>query len=291
MSALPERGVVFRCGGEELIGILHPASGPCERGVLVVVGGPQYRVGSHRQFVLLARHLAATGIPAMRFDYRGMGDAGGALRTFEEAGADIAAAIDVFLSEVEGLREVVLWGLCDAASAAVLHASDDPRVAGIVLVNPWVRTERGAAQAVLRHYYWRRLLQPELWHKLATLRMDWRGSLKSFVTLLRRAIRAGNGCASRAPDTPLPERLAARLTQFRHPLLFVLSGRDLVAAEFRDRVEAMPQWQAIFARPDVMRIDLPEADHTFSSTRWRDEVAVMTVEWLRKLPVKALPVH
>ena len=31
------------------------------RGVLIVVGGPQYRVGSHRQFALLANHLAGQG--------------------------------------------------------------------------------------------------------------------------------------------------------------------------------------------------------------------------------------
>ena len=43
------------------------------RGMLIVVGGPQYRAGSHRQFTLLARDVAATGVPTMRFDYRGMG--------------------------------------------------------------------------------------------------------------------------------------------------------------------------------------------------------------------------
>ena len=56
-----ERGLVFRCAGEELVGILHPAPGAT--GVVIVVGGPQYRVGSHRQFLLLARRLAASGIP------------------------------------------------------------------------------------------------------------------------------------------------------------------------------------------------------------------------------------
>jgi len=48
-----------------------------DTGVLIVVGGPQYRVGSHRQFVMLARFLADHGVPCMRFDYRGMGDVSG----------------------------------------------------------------------------------------------------------------------------------------------------------------------------------------------------------------------
>ena len=42
--------------------------------VLVVVGGPQVRAGSHRHFVQLARHLATHGHAVMRFDVRGMGD-------------------------------------------------------------------------------------------------------------------------------------------------------------------------------------------------------------------------
>ncbi|KAB8057318.1 hydrolase 1, exosortase A system-associated, partial [Janthinobacterium violaceinigrum] len=57
-----------------LVGILSLPAAPGPRGVLIVTGGPQYRVGSHRQFVLLARALAAQGVPVLRFDLRGMGD-------------------------------------------------------------------------------------------------------------------------------------------------------------------------------------------------------------------------
>ena len=78
-----------------------------------MVGGPQYRVGSHRQFVLLARDLAADGFPVFRFDYRGMGDSEGEFRGFEHVEDDIAAAVEAFRSASPGLREIVLWGLCD----------------------------------------------------------------------------------------------------------------------------------------------------------------------------------
>jgi alpha/beta superfamily hydrolase len=90
-------------------------------GVLVVVGGPQYRVGSHRQFLLLSRRLASEGYPVMRFDYRGMGDGGGAMRSFEDVSADIGAAIEAFQRRCPSVRRIVLWGLCDAASAALLY--------------------------------------------------------------------------------------------------------------------------------------------------------------------------
>jgi len=46
-------------------------------------------VGSHRQFVQLARRLAKQGYPTLRFDYRGMGDSEGVYRSFENVGPDL----------------------------------------------------------------------------------------------------------------------------------------------------------------------------------------------------------
>jgi uncharacterized protein len=43
-----------------------------------MVAAGAYRVGPHRQFLLLARDWAADGIPVMRFDYQGQGDSEGA---------------------------------------------------------------------------------------------------------------------------------------------------------------------------------------------------------------------
>src|ERR1700758_722935 len=87
-----ETALTFLCGGERMLGILSRPDVPATRGVLIMVGGPQYRVGSHRQFLLLARHLAAHGVPALRFDYRGMGDSEGGMRTFEHVEDDLRAA-------------------------------------------------------------------------------------------------------------------------------------------------------------------------------------------------------
>ena len=131
------------------------AAGRSTCGVLIVVGGPQYRVGSHRQFLLLSRRLAAEGYPVMRFDYRGMGDASGAMRGFEQASADIGAAIEAFQRACPAVQRIVLWGLCDAASLALLYvdATQDDRIAGLAILNPWVRSEASLAQTHIKHYY------------------------------------------------------------------------------------------------------------------------------------------
>jgi len=130
-----EQAVVFSCGDARLIAIISSPAQPSHRGVLIVVGGSQYRAGSHRQFTLLCRALAERGIAAMRFDYRGMGDSEGEMRTFEDVRPDIRAAVDQFCVQVPGLREVAIWGLCDAASAALFYAHQDSRITGLVLLN------------------------------------------------------------------------------------------------------------------------------------------------------------
>ena len=155
--------LTFACGPAQLVGLLHPAAQHLPRGVVIVVGAPQYRVGSHRQFVLLARELAGAGFPVLRFDYRGMGDSDGEFAGFEGIDDDIRSAVNIFFDRVPGLRDVVLWGLCDGASAAAFYGANDPRVSGLVIVNPWVRTEQTAARARLSGYYIQRLASRAFW--------------------------------------------------------------------------------------------------------------------------------
>ena len=281
---MSERPLAFSLAGDTLVGVLHGA--PARRGVLIVVGGPQYRVGSHRQFVHLARALAAAGIPAMRFDYRGMGDSDGEFRGFENVGADIAAAVDAFTTAMPGLDEVVLWGLCDAASAILFYAHGDRRVTGVVLVNPWVRTETGAARAYLKHYYAARLAEPEFWRKVAAGRFRPAAAARSLAGLTRTALmrrRDPDDGAETTACESLPERMAEGLGRFSGPTLVVLSGRDLTAREFEDTAAASPRWRALLAEPRVTLRRLAEADHTLSHHDWADRVAQWTREWVAGL--------
>ena len=179
----------FNCAGESLVGVACVPDVARSTGVIVVVGGPQYRVGSHRQFLLLSRSLASAGYPVLRFDYRGMGDSDGELRNFEAVDNDIAAAIDAFVARYPQVTRLVLWGLCDAASASLLYwdARRDERVAGLCLLNPWVRSDVSLAKTHMKHYYGQRLLQREFWEKFLTGKTEFRGALRGLISNWRMA--------------------------------------------------------------------------------------------------------
>jgi exosortase A-associated hydrolase 1 len=270
----------FACGEDSLLGIVALPAEPADVGILVIVGGPQYRVGSHRQFVLFARALASAGIPCMRFDHRGVGDSSGATRSFEAIGDDIRAAVDAFTARAPRVTRVVLWGLCDAASAACFYAAGDPRVAGVVLLNPWVRTDASEASAYLRHYYLRRLLEPAFWRKVGRGEFAASRSARSLGALVRRTFR--RPAYGAGPESPLPDRMARALAGFRGRVLLVLSGNDLTAAEFRDTVARSSRWSKARQANPLATVELRDADHTFSTARWRSQVAEASRSWLRE---------
>lgn len=279
-----EHALSFGCHGDTLFGILSLPEQPSRRGVLVVVGGPQYRAGSHRQFTELARELAAGGSAVMRFDYRGMGDSEGAMRNFEAVGDDLRVAVDAFIAAVPDLEEVVIWALCDGASAALFYAGNDRRVAGLVLLNPWVRTPGGHAKATLKHYYRARLFDPALWRKIASGRFNVAAALASLASLVRiSARRGGQGTrpSMEQEALPLPERMRMGLATFNGPVMMIFSGADLTAQEFLDLAAGSPDWQTLVQAERVTRHTIGEADHTFSRRVWKNQVARWTGEWLR----------
>ncbi|MGE5387101.1 MAG: hydrolase 1, exosortase A system-associated [Betaproteobacteria bacterium] len=269
--------VVFRHGDDELVGVVSLPEIVGETGLLVIVGGPQYRAGSHRQFVALCRCLAGNGVAAMRFDMRGMGDSSGEARSFECIDDDIGAAIDAFFTRVPSLKRVVLWGLCAGASASLLYweRRRDERLAGLCLVNPWIRSEQTLARATLRHYYRRRLFEGAFWKKLFAARLQPRRVLSDLLDNLGRSTRSPSGGEGEFQAT-----MAEALCHFDGRVLVILSGNDMTGREFAEACRSQPRWAAVARRENVRMCEIANADHTFSSAGWREQAETLTLEWL-----------
>ena len=274
-----EETTFFPCEGESLVGILAKPATPADTGVVVIVGGPQYRAGSHRQFVLLSHALAATGYAVLRFDYRGMGDSSGEQRDFESVSADVGAAIDQLQQSVPTVQRVVLWGLCDGASAALLycHEMQDPRVTGLCLLNPWVRSEASLAKTQVKHYYTQRLRQKEFWFKLLSGRVAL-SALSGFTAKLRQS--AGNPSQRQNETGTFQQRMAKALQGFSGRILLVLSGDDYVAKEFLEHAQIDVAWKAYQSHARLTRVDIAGVDHTFSSASSRGQAEHATLHWL-----------
>jgi exosortase A-associated hydrolase 1 len=271
-----ERPVVMKCGADSLVGIFTAGfhqPGAARPGIVIVVGGPQYRIGSHRQFVVQSRGWAAAGYDVLRFDYRGMGDSTGSPRSFESIHEDISAAIDGMLRESAFVPGVVLFGLCDAASAILMYAPKDSRVLGLMLANPWVRTQASEARATLWHYYPRRLLQPSFWHKAAE------GGLQ--VPSIWRGLVAAIMGSKRSSSEGFLETMLQGWQRFAGKVAVFVSGDDLTAAEFTDLCKFSSEWGRIARSDSTSVVQIPGADHTFSSRGDLDRFVTSSITWLQ----------
>lgn len=282
-----EQAIIFDCENCRLTGIVAIPETKPETGVIIIVGGPQYRAGSHRQFTLLARQLAGQGIASIRFDYRGMGDSEGEMRNFENINADIRAATDALLRQAPEIRRIVLWGLCDAASAALYYAHTNARVTDLILLNPWVHSPSGAARARLKYYYLSRLMQRSFWVKLLSGKMQLGKSAQDLASATRLAAPDTATAAPADPRHGSPgyiERMFEGLKLFEGNTLFLLSGNDLVAREFIELARQDKRWKKILSSPKISIEQISEANHTFSSRVWRDQVGKWSANWINKKP-------
>jgi pimeloyl-ACP methyl ester carboxylesterase len=109
--------------------------GSSTTGVVLLPGGWYgTSTNGNRVFVRLSRELAALGFPAIRIDWRGMGESGGQIERFHldlPFADEVRAAAHHLLAT--GCDDVVLVGFCFGAHSALNAAADLPvRALGLV---------------------------------------------------------------------------------------------------------------------------------------------------------------
>ena len=246
--------------------------------VVILNSGIIHRVGHNRMYVTLSRELAALGHTVLRVDLSGIGDSeprSDILDPLAASLADIKDAID-WLDSVRGARRVILLGLCSGANQSVVYAGDDPRVVGLVLLDPFIpRTPR-----FYFNFFGSRLVRRDYWKKFLLGRAS---LVKFFRKLLRKTAPQDPVVPNLWPDEaalrPYVENAYRRAIQTRTQLLAVFTaGVDDQHNYRRQLLDAMPN----VPFGSQLRLEYFDGcDHTFTLAADRRRLFDTVEGWLR----------
>jgi pimeloyl-ACP methyl ester carboxylesterase len=271
---------------KSLVGVMsqsatHPP--PPDRPVVVILNsGIIHRVGPNRMSVTLARTLAARGFAVLRFDLSGIGDSeprADVLPPLEAAFADIREALDS-LEASRGPVKVVLAGLCSGADHSALYGGTDPRVVGLVLLDPSVpRTRRYYV-----NHYAPRMLRASSWSALVQGRHPLWRELKNRISMAPKE----GAFDGRLIDTPEVRAILERGYKGS-----VVSGIRMLAVCTADRDSRLNyREQLLEAFPTVdfgssLRLEyFEDADHTFTAHAQRSRLIELIVQWITSTTFK-----
>lgn len=283
------RETVHSFGPERrLVGVLTRRAPGAEEGggpaVVILNAGIIHRTGPNRLHVRIARRLAARGVPTLRFDLPGIGDSGmlgTAGSTVDDALAAVTAALDE-LGRLETASRFVVFGLCSGADLAFMSASMDPRIAGVVLIDPnrIFPTWKSRLIQMLRP-----ALRPSVWYRAATGRY---GLVRRLLDRLRPAPEDPSRNAGAGPGgTALPSPAEIH-GQVRAALAsFVERGVQMlyiVTRHYRDEYVYARQFHDAFPGIELdahVRVEImPDAHHTFTTESSREGLEETVEGWI-----------
>jgi exosortase A-associated hydrolase 1 len=260
------RLLILGCEDEPIGATLDEADG--DTGILIVTGGSQTRIGSHRLFERLSAGLAEAGHPCLRFDRRGVGDSGGFDPGFRASGPDLACAVTALTEQAPQAQRLVGLGLCDGATALALHGA----AAGLhafILINPWlVEAEANAPPpAAIRSHYRRRLTSLEGWKKILTGGISYRKAFKGVVKI-----------AGAQETSSLAAEVAEALRNDRRPTVLILANGDATAIAAAAEAGAAP-YEGLIASTIAVETD----SHTFAKPGDQDALLRAVLDALAAL--------
>jgi pimeloyl-ACP methyl ester carboxylesterase len=269
---ISEQAVLFG-SWTSLVGIVTKAVSPASpnRPAIVILNtGIIHRVGHHRMFVTMSRALGAVGYTVLRFDFSGIGDSSpryDGLSLVDACMAEIREALD-WLERDGAASRMILIGLCSGADHAVLYGHTDPRIVGLVLMDPSI-------PPTLRyyvHYIGRRLRRLRSWFNVLS------GRSHTLRMLMRHMLPI-------AQRYPLQNRVP-RQTVERHYRNSVDSGIEILAIFTEETTRQTYREQMIEALPNVSfgdRLTLeffPGSDHTFALESDRSRLIQLILQWV-----------
>lgn len=300
--------------GDNIYGIVHVPTR--SNGVLVVMFniGLHYRVGHSRLFVRQARHLQGLGFTVARLDTSRVGyshgemPTGRAIDTYDAVQTglfkDDARLVIRYLMDRFGPRKTFLTGLCGGALTAIIAASMEKDVDGVVFVaGPVTVTSPEyelstmhpvAADIVLRGYF-RKLFSLKSWARFFGGKTTYSRLLRALKTKLRDRFGSKTRVAASGPApeessgeqkgdifNPAFYRAFDDMMKSGRDILFIMPELDRAAYDFRRFFEKsiLKNYDGYRRLYSIARVE--KADHTFSRPVSSRKLFEITAEWLTK---------
>lgn len=293
--------------------ILHEPDVP-RAGLACVLLSPgvKMRVAPHRLYRKLVPEFLAQGIPVLRVDFHGLGDAEGELPEDQldqlyrqvQLGrhvTDVLAATK-WLTENLATKRFIVGGLCGGALTGLLASQQEPRIDGLYALGiPVILDASGAAQSEvmtegqltnLRAIYLRKLFDPVSWKRFFAARSDYLAIFRSMALALGFRLR-GSGAKLNVDRVPAPATPpAANLNQLfvramfgllgrGHPALLVFSGADRLHWEYEEKF-ARPWSKPLEKFRQQLDLEvIPVANHVLGDPAWVGRARELTREWLK----------
>jgi hypothetical protein len=282
-EGVTERACSFMSGGRTLRGVLSLPAGDAksDRGVVIIHGWGTYRIGPHAMLVKLARRLARSGCPALRFDLSGRGESGG---RYEETGLDEmiedAAAAAAELARESNATALGAMGLCSGANVALASAALDGTFDRIVAVSllPYQshRSTAQAARGMAGRFaaLGRKALSPATWWRLVTWRVNVGRVAANLAKRESAEVKTANGTVRNLKDSS--RDVMAALARFRGSALMIWGGADAEGLGAKAHFEAFARRNSLDWQ---MRV-VAGANHNFYSLAWEEEVIVSSERFL-----------
>lgn len=263
---------------QSISGVFTPASNSIEShastALICLTAGLIHHVGPHRLHVLLARSLAEQGISTLRFDFSGIGDS--TVRSDDIPAQDIPVVeINEAITELEkrGYTRFILFGICSGAVQAAKAANDNPKVAGLILVNTGSDPSNTEAspEAAIQYYLKRSLWNPQAWKNLFTGRVKYR---ELFSTMFQAMLYKVKGKDKNQPA--MVDNLKHGIQPFIEQgtsILMVLSDRHAQFYDlYRNTIDSL---QGAYFKISVHA----EADHLFTSLSAQQDLIKEVCQW------------
>jgi fermentation-respiration switch protein FrsA (DUF1100 family) len=263
MSTVEEReSVVLENNGQKIFAVLHLPRHIREKApaVLVCHGFGGNKVGVNRIYVNQAEQLAASGIIALRFDFRGCGDSEGGAEeiTLEGEVADAQKALH-YLSEHPYVSpsRIGILGASLGGTVSVMTAARSPSIKSMALWAPvasgrlWISDwQKKSPEQFANHtsgdpvIYNGRKINPVFFAEFMKLHLD--ESLKELAHI---------------------------------PLLHLHGAQD--ATVELAHADCFEEWrQSAFAQNRFIR--LPEGDHNFANPNEQEQAITETLRWFQQ---------